>query len=198
MMMVVMTISKSGVYKLRGNISGSTTDSVISISASEVELNLGGYVLTQSNTAGDGINIAGGVSNVIVCNGIVRGPGSGASYGVFFSGSSSVISKIILDDLCIENWGGAGIYASCAVGTKGTDIEIKNCVVTECVWSRGIYLVYCERANIHDCLLINNSNDIVLDLVTCNECVVSDVFCIGNSPSSSIATQFACQGDGTD
>lgn len=74
------TISTSGSYKLTGNLSvAGGGASAITVGASDVTLDLGGFTVTAP---GAGVFLNGGVSNVTIRHGVIRGCGSDAINGV--------------------------------------------------------------------------------------------------------------------
>ena len=113
---VPITIDTPGCYTLSGNIQ--TEGSGITIEADSVELDLGGYGIT--NTANDntydGITI-NNANNVTVKNGSLLN----YYYGVSVSGSTSVrVDSIFID---MKNAGRRGIK----INTDSPDIAVSNC-----------------------------------------------------------------------
>jgi hypothetical protein len=99
-----VTISQSGSYRLSGNLTvPDPNTTAIEITADDVTLDLNGFAilgptvcagipLTCNPTGtGDGIFAAGGIENVTVVNGTVRGMGGA---GVHLRGPSSLVDRV--------------------------------------------------------------------------------------------------------
>jgi len=156
----------SGSYYLTGNLTVSTGANGITVTASNVTIDLNGFTLTGPTSVATGIYLNGGVSNVTIVNGTIRNWGSD---GINAVGNPHVRAEKVR---IISN-GGAGIDAdvnaeviSCVAesnvgaGIRGTD----NCLVkdtqvlsTTGVNSAGILLG--AAAIVTGCIARGNSGD---------------------------------------
>jgi hypothetical protein len=124
------TIKKPGTYTLAGNLSFSGTTNAITVTASNVVLDLNGHTLTGTN----GYAIFGsGVSNVTVQNGTINGFFAGIE---FESGSEE-----LLQNLRISN-----ASAACIELTTCTSGTIQNCFILgdSSPGVDGVYLGGCQ------------------------------------------------------
>src|ERR1043166_8614958 len=69
------TITNAGSFYVTGNLTGIAVSNGITISASDVTLDLGGFALVGLTNSGDGIQVSGARTNVAIRNGTVRGWG---------------------------------------------------------------------------------------------------------------------------
>jgi hypothetical protein len=129
-----ITISTSGSYYLTQNISA-TGQTAITITASEVTLDLNGFSLIGDNTAGkNGITIQGAISDVAIRNGSITSFGG---YGINGTGASGVR----VENLSVRGQGFVGLLLGsrslvvrCVVQFNGAGISVDfNSVVRECI-----------------------------------------------------------------
>lgn len=123
---VDFTINSPGLYRLGDFLNSATVtnpDTIIVIQASNVVLDLAGYVVHQNSaTAGvSSISINSGLSNVTIKNGVIN---SVTQDGIVINTSCS---NIYLQDLTIQNCGRSGINASAV-----TNLVINNCIINTC------------------------------------------------------------------
>ena len=136
-----MTITRSGVYRLTGNMTGSGTGDLITITASDVELNLDGSTLTN---AARGIVVSG--DRVTITNGSIDTMGTA---GLVVSGSTCVV-----EDLEITN-ATKGIILSSSVQNS-----FKNCRVSNAT-SMGIELVSSSTNSFVGCDILDMASTTV-------------------------------------
>jgi len=147
-------INTEGYYPYGTGISAKPTDandSIITVSASNVTINLNNYIFEQdlTSTASNftGIFIVPGVHDVTICNGTIQNL---TGTGIFVSDNCS---KIVLENLTITSCGNVGISA---VGTSSGvfEVGIKNCVVSEIratnTWPISINLQNCVKVILYD------------------------------------------------
>lgn len=115
------TITQPGSYILTGNLFGSGA-AVITISASDVSLNLNGYTVTSSSTAASSrvIFISGVRSRVTIRNGRVVG----AEFGL---GLTAASTDLLIEDLWVHNSKFTGIATNFAGSTRTI---VRRCTVT--------------------------------------------------------------------
>lgn len=139
---VPYTISQPGSYYLTGDLTGVAGSSGISVTASDVTIDLNGFTLIGVPGSTDGISAAAGPNRIAVLNGRVRNWGvhgvnlqhahdgrferlqvsDNASVGIY-AGSGSIISD------CTAHHNGYGIYVTSEVSTMDGGI-VRNCVVS--------------------------------------------------------------------
>lgn len=123
-------INQGGLYKL-GDFLNSSTNSgtIISITASNVTLDLNNYIVQQINNATqvDGITIAAGLSNITIMNGTIANT---SQNGVVIQ---SGCSNIYLKNLIIQNCAVKGISA-----TGFTNLQITDCIINGCAFNNPV------------------------------------------------------------
>ena len=148
---VIKTISKPGVYRIRENITNSSSDPVIQIRSSDVVLDLGGYVISQGGS-GEGIEIVNGYNNIVVQNGTIDGlANDGLARGIFINASQN----ITIENIKIRRCGSRGIECFAP-----TDIQILNCDIVDCCKNTsasryGIIAQQLDRFLIRNCNIYN-------------------------------------------
>ncbi|NJM37909.1 MAG: carbohydrate-binding domain-containing protein, partial [Akkermansiaceae bacterium] len=151
-------ITQSGSYYLTGNVNGQIT-----ISASDVTLNLNGFTLTSSGD-GIGINNQGTFSNVTIRNGSVVGPGSmtftGAVAGTWsgFSGRGIIAygrtagnvsgQNIRIEGVTVRGFDQGITLASFEESDGGRHL-ISNCLIREF----GFYGINASQCCVRDCVI---------------------------------------------
>lgn len=120
-----LTISTPGLYRLGNFISStiiSTPDSIISIQANDVILDLAGYVVQQTNATASitGITIGTGLTNVTIRNGTIKNT---TLNGITIN---SGCSNITIENITFQGCQAIGIAAA----SSGINIKINNCLVT--------------------------------------------------------------------
>jgi hypothetical protein len=164
-----ITIASPGTYTFAGNLTWSSSTpytSAITITSSNVTLNLNGYTLTAagSNSAlhTAGIVVKGPVSSVVVTNGTVA---SFTEYGVLATDmcgldvSYITVTGLNLNDLTIRELTPSGIFAS-----YSQDVNITHCTVSKSNITTdagaGIQLIRTNQSVVSSCMvqsLVNNA-----------------------------------------
>jgi hypothetical protein len=147
------TISVPGSYYLTANLTVSTGDA-IAIATSGVTLDLAGFTLasTAPIATGYGIVLNGGLRNLTIVNGFIRGgvtdnagiySGPGFQYGIYYSGVAPVGTRVVGVSVsgCLShgiylNTGDSTVVESCTVRTVGSygivASTIKGSVAVDC------------------------------------------------------------------
>jgi hypothetical protein len=119
-------ITQPGRYYLSGNYFGDGANTVIDVRASDVDIDLRGFMITGdaffSNTGAWAIDTIGGVDNVTVRNGTVYLFGDNAGGGIRLNGEHCVVEdvRVVVSQGSAINVGGAARVERCAVfGTVG-------------------------------------------------------------------------------
>ncbi len=153
------TISTPGNYLYGEDVTyspGTTNDSIIQISTSNVIFDLGGRIFTQGNTTAglNGISVDPNLTNIIIRNGYIQnitGTGIGIGQGC---------SRITIDNIVTFSCDLRAINIAGVSGTQVADSEIKNCSLLNCC--RGatgdfvLNLLQCSKVKVSNCR-INNS-----------------------------------------
>lgn len=139
----LFVISQPGSYYLTGNVQGVAGRFGIVINSSNVTLDLNGFTLQGVTGSLDGI-AGGGLSNVTVCNGIVRGWGT-AGITVFGNSTSTVVRNVTAADNA-----STGIFVN------------SGCQVTECLASGNATagIVAANSCSIERCVCTGNGRGI--------------------------------------
>lgn len=138
-------ITQPGSYYLTKDVTASSGQTGISITVSDVAIDLNGFTLRGVVGAGDGINVGIGVKNVAVRNGAISSwPGYGISgfnaeggrYEALTlasnsGGGISAGKASIIRDCVVKENGGVGIEVNELAASDGSIIE--NCVVQNSV-----------------------------------------------------------------
>lgn len=164
------TISTSGSYYLTGNLTAASAGAGITVAASHVTLDLGGFVLAgNGGTAQHGVRVNTSITNVTIRNGTVRAwTGDGISMAV----ASSCTDLRVENVRAISN-AGAGIRlgdegaatgctargnsASGIVGGLGCQVLACTAANNTGATSAGIFVA--ERALVRDCVATENGAD---------------------------------------
>src|SRR3990167_5642494 len=134
------TILTSGVYQLTGPISA-TTGSTITISASDVVLDLNGFVVSNSlASTGIAINVTGS-SNVDICNGTV----SNSAFGVQTASSTSNHRILNCDIVSSSNT---------AIWARANSMLIKYCRIFSSGSIAFRFDTSTSNSNVEDCEVI--------------------------------------------
>lgn len=165
---VPMTISWPAHTRLAGSLTGISGYDGITISSSDVCLDLGGHALAGVAGSLNGVSIQTGVRNVEVKNGTISGWGY---YGIHAGGTRDIT---VADIRCGANGSGSaaadGIFLAtnsvlkdCIVSENrdlGAYLQ-RGCTVADCIFAdngnKGVYLEY--GCTIRDCLATGNTND---------------------------------------
>jgi hypothetical protein len=158
----------SGSYYLTGSLNiSSTSANGITVSGSNVTLDLNGFTLTgPSSGTGAGVYLTGGISNVTVVNGTIRNWGL---HGINALGNPSLRAE----KLRVISNGGIGIAAdvnaevincfaqsNASTGILGTDnCLIKDCQITGTTGSPGHGLSLGLSAMVSGCVASGNSGN---------------------------------------
>lgn len=137
----VVTLSSPGIYRL----SAPMTKRIV-ISASNVDLDLNEYGLSMSGSA-TAIKVSG-VSNVVIRNGYVDGPGMvDRNRGIMVDGSSVATSKVFIRNIRVSGF----FYGIYMFGTGGT---LEQCEVISCTTDStqyGFTLIACDYSLLSHC-----------------------------------------------
>ena len=157
------TITQPGSYVLTSDLASCNgcappAADGISINANHVTLDLNGFsIVGDPDTAIDGIKIAGGHSNIIIKNGIVRGfPGHGVNIG------GAINSRV--EDLNVTDCGGDGIRVG--FGSTVRDCNVANCLghgvllETACI-ADSVTAFGCGIDGIHTLIVATTNGSIV-------------------------------------
>ncbi len=149
------TINVSGSYYLTTNLT-TTVSNAISIAASGVTLDLNGFTISStvanSLNGGYAILLGSGLSDLTILNGHIRSgvtnsggvyAGSGFNYGIFYSGTAPVNTRVSGVSVagCLAygiylNIGDSTVVEACTVRTMGGHgiraSTIKSCVAVDC------------------------------------------------------------------
>lgn len=186
------TINQPGSYYLTGNLMGSGGSNGISITTSDVTIDLRGFRLMGVEGALDGINTSGALTNIVITNGALSAwPGDGidtssSSFATIDavhaadsgeagirSGASSTISR------CQVRGAAAGIVANTG------DNRITDCTVGP---TTGAGITAGDRAVISGCAATGNGD---VGISVANDAVVSNCTAKSNA-SYGIITQTGC------
>ncbi|HXG48816.1 MAG TPA: right-handed parallel beta-helix repeat-containing protein [Methylomirabilota bacterium] len=154
------TINRPGSYYLTTNLVGNATNG-ITVAASDVTLDLGGFVLDGNGAAFSGIAVPNAQTNLVIRNGIVKRWNGAAGVEALASFNVSV------ERLQASSNGGDGIRA-------GFGSRVSDCTASG-NGGRGFYL-NANSALIHSVARLNGAEGIVTD----NGCVVQGCTAAGN------------------
>lgn len=134
-----ITISSSGSYVLTSNLTGASGQNGITVSASNVTLDLNGFALI--GIPGSLVGISSSGSNLKVVNGTVSNWGTG---GIMGASRTRLYHLRVLDNT------GNGIQS-------GQGTQIQNCTVASNS-GRGVSLTSAQGSSILDCTVQNNGD----------------------------------------
>lgn len=207
-----LTINQSGNYRLGDNVTYSpgSADSIISITSSDVNLDLGGYYIAQGNTTANfnGINIAAGLSNITIKNGKIRDV---TNTGLTIQTTCSAIET---RDIAFENCQTRGfsatsltlskiedcIFNGCCSGASGdnvlnlsssNDIQVEKCTFSQNNNTNNtltmINLSSCSRSLVENSLIANNSANLftAINISSCSYMVVEKCNILNNTATGS-------------
>jgi hypothetical protein len=180
-------INASGSYYLTKNLNVTTGDAV-TISASQVTLDLNGFTISSTNptAAGSGIRLVG-ADDVTIMNGHIKGgvtvssvtySGPGFAHGISFSNQSTIPNNIRVTGVSVSGCQNNGI-------SVGGNSIVEHCTVNT-VGSVGIAGGHISHSNVRNAGSTAISGDVVSDCY--GQGLVGGVF------ASSIAS--SCYGDG--
>lgn len=158
------TITKSGEYCVLHDLICTDTF-LIEVCASDVTIDLGGYMLTCTGAPGvTAISIAPGVSNVLISDGMIRGTDIGIK--VIRPGMGEETSCIFLDNIDIKDCSsGIVVGSGNGIGTI-RDSSIINCTVISCT-TVGIDLHGCQDIEIESCTTNDNGVGVRMEDTLC-------------------------------
>ncbi|MBI2774405.1 hypothetical protein HYX58_00135 [Candidatus Dependentiae bacterium] len=173
-----LTISQAGIYQLGAPIltSPTTADNIINITASDVVLDLGGYVISQANGTANvaGIVVNQNLSDIVIRNGTIRSvTGTGISL-------LATDSRIRISNILFENCAGAGMAADGSAGTI-TDLELTQCRFYGCSSTGTSVILWnnVSRSSIVNCIIDGTINTAAaftcINLLTCTSCTMNDI-----------------------
>lgn len=152
------SITQSGYYYVTRPLLG-VSGNGISISASNVTLDLGGFTLNGNGSAGAGVATSGGVRNVTVRNGAVRGWGAS---GIDFSGSTQSLVEHIHSS--------SNTFTGIRISVHS---EVRNCNAS----LNGANGIYVTKGVVRDSVVTENQVGIQAE----NSSVIRNVFVSSNS-----------------
>jgi parallel beta-helix repeat protein len=171
------TITNSGSYYLTTNLTGAPALTGITISASSVTLDLGGFLLSGAGS-GDGVSVSGTRTNITIQNGSLRNwdtgvnatlasnsrferlqVSQGISFGIYVGNGNLIL-------FCQAEGNGWGIYGgnNCTIkgctairnGASGIQVD-SGCTIVECTASQNFQGIGAfESALIQSCLVSSN------------------------------------------
>ena len=158
------TISSSGSYFVTGNLTAQAGGNGVTINASNVTLDLGGFELVGNGGVGAfGIRVSAGRFNVIIRNGTVRG-WNGPGVAV----ENSAVSPVWVESVRALNGGGialgiGSVVVDClANGVPGNGIATGDASLVLRCHSRGNGLdgiLVGTRSVVRECVATNNGSD---------------------------------------
>ncbi|MBI3882359.1 MAG: right-handed parallel beta-helix repeat-containing protein [Verrucomicrobia bacterium] len=168
-------ISNSGSFYVVSNLNGIAVSNGITITASDVTLDLGGFVLAGLTNSGDGIQVSGARTNLAIRNGSVRGWGGdginalGAingqyqelrlsdnqGWGLNCGANSTVIN-------CTAHLNGTGISGVKGGFSAGRACTVVNCIARDHYFGAGTRgFATGEASLVNGCTADNNQIGIV-------------------------------------
>ncbi|MBI2774407.1 hypothetical protein HYX58_00145 [Candidatus Dependentiae bacterium] len=184
---IELTISQPGLYQLGSSIASNPTgaDTIINIAASNVVLDLGGYIVAQANATAsvDGIVVNSNLSNITIQNGTIRNV---TNRGLVVNQSCSAIS---VNNLYLENCAIRGIsFEGNVAPNQITDCQINDCRFSNCSSNASadflLNLQNCLRITINNVLIFGTiaaANILYTSLSNCTLCTLNKVIIQGNS-----------------
>lgn len=146
------TISNPGYYTLVQDVDYRGTATAITISSSNVTLDLGGRNLYGTNNTGGSrvINIAAGKDNIVIKNGHI---GNFKDAGITISENCK---SIRIENVSISNCTNKGINIVGTNGNNCSEISINNCIVSHTVATEdgtednaiGLLMDYCDNVTV--------------------------------------------------
>ncbi len=130
-----ITITQPGYYYVTRDLTGAPGQPGITISTSNVTIDLGGFRLLGGSSPGDGISLSGGFRNIAIRNGSVRGWNDGVDVSIALQ--SSVHDVQASSNLNYGfRIGARSSLRDCNASLNAIGIEVnfgvvRNCVVTE-------------------------------------------------------------------
>jgi hypothetical protein len=126
------TISAQGSYYLTANLTASGSSAGITISASNVTLDLNGFALVGGGSGNvTGINVPAAQKNILIRNGTVRGWTSG---GI----NASNATNSVIQGIRLSNNTASSTFFNVAAVSVGNGSTVKDCVVAQNANSHGI------------------------------------------------------------
>lgn len=153
------TINQSGNYYLTRSLTGGAGTAGITINASNVTIDLGGFTLQGASTTGSGIVVPSPQSAIRVTNGNIIGWGNGiAAPSATYSHVDNV--TVIGAGTVGIDLGGTSIIEDCNVsGGGGEGIRVVFTTVRDCIVNnnQGAGMVLFTRGFVHDNYLYQNN-----------------------------------------
>jgi hypothetical protein len=182
---VPFTITQPGSYYLTANVTLNFANA-ITISTNGVTLDLNGFTIssTEASPSGAAILLGGGISDITILNGHIRGGvtnnagvygGSGFGYGIFFFGSTPVNVRVA--GVSVSGCRYYGIYPgylsvvveSCTVQTVGSEGIIAGSVFRSMAFQCGADAIYVyDTAS--DCYGNSSGNGAGVTAATASNC----------------------------
>lgn len=182
-----LTISQPGIYQLGAAILSNPagTNNIINITASDVILDLGGYVISQGNGTADvdGIVVNPNLTDIVIRNGTIR--------NVTRNGLSlaATDSRIRINNIIFENCAGTAMTADGSLGTIN-DIELTQCRFYGCSSAGTSVILWntVSRSSITNAVIDGSVNAAVsfacMSLLTCTACSFSDITIQNNTSTN--------------
>jgi hypothetical protein len=189
-----LTITEAGNYPLGGDIAyaPTTTDNIITVSVSNVVLDLGGRVLSQTNAVAGltGILVNPNLSNVTIQNGTIFGlTGTGISV-------SPGCSRVLISNVVVSGCAQRGINITGASNNLISSSEIRGCTISNCSQSTtgdyALTLSQCVQITVNKCNFYGNGNTTfsgsdTIHMEQVMQSVLQDLFLNGN-----VGTSYNC------
>ena len=156
-------ITQPGYYYLTRNLTGGAGQNGISISTSNVTVDLGGFLLLGGSSPGDGVLVTGGFRNITLRNGAVRSWTDGVDF------DSASMSRV-------EN-----VHSS-SNASAGFRIGLRSSL-SECNASLNSFGVAVSFGEVRDCIVTENSQ---LGINVGSDAFVEGNFLAGNAGISAL------------
>jgi hypothetical protein len=175
------TINQSGTFVLGQNIQEAGT--VISITASNVILDLNGWTVTGGTT---GIEIASGLSNIIIKNGRIASCNVGIS--ILSNVSSVTISGIEIETCPVQPIQLVGSSGQEVREIVITQVAIQQSLQTPGLGSSCISLNFTTNCSINNVVLQRNGNSSLtmagINITNTTNCIMENIIIEGNNSSA--------------
>lgn len=162
---IPITISTPGSYYLTANLTGASNSAGITISASDVTLDLNGFALTGVPGSLEGINVPAAQNNIAIRNGTIR------DWGLFGVDANKAENSIFEGlRLFTNGWdatsyglrvGPGSVVKICvAEANRGGGIwAITGCMVNECIarFNNGVGIYAAVGSTVSKCTSLDNS-----------------------------------------
>ncbi len=180
----VFSISTPGLYVLSDDVAYSTASgTAITITTSDVTLDLNGKTIRGSNAANTAVYISAPLENITVKNGALL------NFNTDILRVTTGSRTLFFEDLIISGTSNNSLTSNCFrfEGTNGSttrtyDVFIKNCHASNA--RRGLLATAVDNAVLEGCTF-NKNGEYVIRAINCNNWNVSNCQVSGNSRSAS-------------